>query len=182
MPAYVGVLSRGAYAAGVLLLGAGVPASRRNNSRRLAIENVRAGLDSKDELHVASFAKKVAAFFRISRSALAARPRAATDLSPAALASPGHAPERHNPDRRQTPSPICAARSYARRDRAPLVPPKHPLLTSFTASSLNSRLNFRLCIANLRLHETTQFRCPPNRQQLSCNFYPIHDVLRGFLP
>ena len=38
-------------------------------------------------------------------------------------------------------------------------------LARFTASSLNSRLNFLLCIENLQSHQNTLTQCPWNRQQ-----------------
>src|SRR5215207_3435254 len=71
-------------------------------------------------------------------------------------------------------------------------------LTSLTASTLNSRLNFRLCMTYLRLHETPNLgvhqtvsssvsikpaaaQCPSNRQQLTSK-EDVDALLAGVSP
>ena len=110
-------------------------------------------LRDEDELHVASFAKKAAAFFRISRSAFSLttsrRRRSISSCSGFIWPWPGKACRVGavllHPLAQHVLVDVQVAAGLRRRS-----PRSRP---ACTASILNSRLNFRLCI-HLRFHET----------------------------
>ncbi|PPQ41067.1 hypothetical protein D4Q71_23050 [Rhodopseudomonas palustris] len=81
------------------------------------------------------------------------RTYASAARSLAARASSGRDRQPPAPVRRRAASPICAERSRERRGRPRPAPPRPALLHQPDRLDLDSRLNFRRCMARIQLHE-----------------------------
>src|SRR5690606_20245726 len=112
-------------------------------------------LRDESEPHIASLAKKAAAFFRMSRSAFSfatsLRSRSISCCSGFICPWPGKACCGSPPASR---THLRSTFSWRSRSRAACATETPRSFTSLTASSLNSRLNFRLCIPTLQFRQT----------------------------
>lgn len=103
------------------------------------------------EPHVTSLANRAAALFRMSRSAFSC----ATSLRSRVAPASSGCGRRRAADGPTDRVPICAARSRGGLGHEQPGPPQRPRsLINLTASNLNSRLNFLLCIPTLQFRQT----------------------------
>src|SRR5690606_31570424 len=112
-------------------------------------------LRDKGEPHITSLAKKAAAFFRMSRSAFSfatsLRSRSISSCSGFICPWPGKACCGSEANSR---THLRSTFSWRSRSRAACATATPRSFTNLTASSLNSRLNFLLCIPTLQFRQT----------------------------